>query len=161
MRTCAKAFASRLTKHNITAYATRHAMESPNVSKYPDRDGLPLSQLSPQRVNGRSKVMSSPIRKELFLQQQSPSLPDFSRGYTDVSGLVKRFEHLDVRDRDAENKRKDEALARAKIACEEAETEAKQYKEDLRVQKKDYEESRVRERTACKRIDALMVGALC
>ncbi|QIW96572.1 hypothetical protein AMS68_002090 [Peltaster fructicola] len=160
-------------------------MESPSPSKYPHRDGLPLSTLSPQRVNGRvakpsttsAFSLSSPIRKRYddetaaatFFSpglQQSPSFPEFTAirerflPPTDVSGLVKRFEYLDVRDRDAESqerKRKyDEAIDRAKIAREEAEDEAKRCREELRSQRKEYEDCKDRERRACKRIDVLM-----
>ena len=81
---------------------------------------------------------------------------------TDVSGLVKRFEHLDVRDREAESlerkRKQEEALSRANIAREEAESEAWRCKEELRAQKKEYEDCESRERKACRRIEILMVS---
>ena len=78
----------------------------------------------------------------------SPSLPEMSvfdrkhgRTNSDVQGLVKRFEHLDVRDRDAENnerrKRHELELRRAQIAREEAETDVKRLREEVRRLKKE------------------------
>lgn len=85
-------------------------------------------------------------------------------GYTnsDVQGLVKRFEHLDVRDRDAESaerRRRHEAeLRRAHIAREEAESDCRRYREELRSYRKDQDESRERERKVAKRLEAVMVS---
>lgn len=160
-------------------------MNSPSPSKYPNRDGLPLSQLSPERVNGRvakidDMVKASPVAQlssarrrgedSLFgpVIPHSPSLPEVSiftdhiRMNTDVSGLVKRFEHLDVRDRDAESqerrRRHEEALSRAEVAREEAESELAKCREVLRAQKKEYEDCKARERKADRRIDMLVVS---
>lgn len=80
----------------------------------------------------------------------------------DVQGLVKRFEHLDVRDRDAESnerRRKLEAeLRRAQIAREEAEGDARRLREEGRRVKKELEESKERERKVGKRLDVVMVS---
>jgi len=98
---------------------------------------------------------------------QSPSLPEFTtlrthvRTNSDVQGLVKRFEYLDVRDRDAENverRRKHEAeLRRAQIAREEAESDVRKLREDLRRSRRDGEEGRERERKVAKRLEVVMV----
>ncbi|GAB7360010.1 hypothetical protein MBLNU230_g7535t1 [Neophaeotheca triangularis] len=101
-----------------------------------------------------------------FVLPQSPSMPEIhamrGHGYTnsDVQGLVKRFEHLDVRDRDAESaerRRRHEAeLRRAHIAREEAESDCRRYREELRSYRKDQDESRERERKVAKRLEAVM-----
>ncbi|KXL43001.1 hypothetical protein M433DRAFT_5998 [Acidomyces richmondensis BFW] len=97
---------------------------------------------------------------------QSPSLPEFKalrahvRTNSDVQGLVKRFEHLDVRDRDAESverrRKHDAELRRAQIAREEAESDVRRLREDLRRSKRDVEESRERERRVAKRLEVVM-----
>jgi hypothetical protein len=79
-----------------------------------------------------------------------------------VQGLVKRFEHLDVRDRDAESverKRRHEAeLRRAQIAREEAESDVRRLREEVRRLKKEGDDSRDRERRVAKRLEVVMVS---
>jgi hypothetical protein len=100
---------------------------------------------------------------------QSPSLPEIStlrkghvRTNSDVQGLVKRFEHLDVRDRDAESterRRKHEAeLRRAQIAREEAESDAKRLREEGRRLRREVEEGREGMRKVGRRLEVVMVG---
>ena len=83
------------------------------------------------------------------------------RTNSDVQGLVKRFEHLDVRDRDAESverrKRHEAELRRAQIAREEAESDAKRLREEVRRLKKDGDEASERARRVSKRLDVVMV----
>lgn len=105
-----------------------------------------------------------------FALPQSPSLPEIHslrshvRTNSDVQGLVKRFEHLDVRDRDAESverKRRHEAeLRRAQIAREEAESDVKRLREESRRLKKECDDGRDRERKIAKRLEVLMVGTV-
>ncbi|KAK5110445.1 hypothetical protein LTR62_005796 [Meristemomyces frigidus] len=97
---------------------------------------------------------------------QSPSLPDMNnlRGHartnSDVQGLVKRFEILDVRDRDAESserRRKQEAeLRRAQMAREEAESDVRRLREEMRRMRRDGEEGRERERRVGRRLEVVM-----
>ncbi|KAF2717305.1 hypothetical protein K431DRAFT_315896 [Polychaeton citri CBS 116435] len=147
----------------------------------------PLQQLSSHRLNAmssspqkagtdsttdsssQSQHSSSPTRKpHAQLLPQSPSLPEFpslqrqshvrTNSDVHVQGLVKRFEHLDVRDRDAEHnerRRRDEAkLRRAEIAREEAESDVSRYREELRALRKDMEEIREQERIHGRRAEA-------
>ncbi len=103
-----------------------------------------------------------------FALPQSPSLPEIHalrshvRTNSDVHGLVKRFEHLDVRDKDAESadrRRKHEAeLRRAQIAREEAESDVRRLREELRHVKKESEDGRERERKVGRRLEVVMVG---
>jgi len=101
---------------------------------------------------------------------QSPSLPEISalrsqghgRNNSDVQGLVKRFEHLDVRDRDAESqekiKRREAELRRALCAREEAETDAKRLRAEVRRLEKEADEGRERERKVARRVEVVMVS---
>lgn len=127
-------------------------MEAPSPFKFPSK---PLQPLSPERVNN--------------MLPTSPSLPEMSvfdrkhgRTNSDVQGLVKRFEHLDVRDRDAENnerrKRHELELRRAQIAREEAETDVKRLREEVRRLKKEGDDGRERERKVGKRLEVVVVG---
>lgn len=74
---------------------------------------------------------------------------------------MKRFEHLDVRDRDAESnerrKKLEAELRRAQIAREEAEGDARRQREEVRRQKKEIEEGKERERKVGKRLEVVMV----
>ncbi|EME47343.1 hypothetical protein DOTSEDRAFT_50763 [Dothistroma septosporum NZE10] len=142
------------------------------------------AQSSASDVEGHenASVRGSPVRKaNLFADYQpqsptrgtglnglplSPSMPEISafrshaRTNSDVQGLVKRFEHLDVRDRDAESnerrKKHELELHRAQIAREEAESDAKRLREEVRRLKKEGEEGRDRERKIGKRLEVVM-----
>jgi hypothetical protein len=78
-----------------------------------------------------------------------------------VQGLVKRFEHLDVRDRDAESverrHRHEAELRRAQIAREEAESDVRRLREEMRRLKKEGDDGRERERRVAKRLEVVMV----
>ena len=78
-----------------------------------------------------------------------------------MQGLVKRFEHLDVRDRDAESaerrKRHEAELRRAQIAREEAESDVKRLREEVRRLKKEGDEGRDRERQVARRLEVVQV----
>lgn len=78
-----------------------------------------------------------------------------------MQGLVKRFEHLDVRDRDAESaerrKRQEAELRRAQIAREEAESDVRRLREEVRRLKREADEERERERQVAKRLEAVQV----
>ncbi|USW49222.1 hypothetical protein Slin15195_G025410 [Septoria linicola] len=110
---------------------------------------------------------NSPVKDTGFGLPASPSLPEippFPRNHvrtnSDVQGLVKRFEHLDVRDRDAESaerrKRHEAELRRAQVAREEAEMDVKRLREEVRRLKKEGDEGRDRERRVTKRLDVVM-----
>ena len=83
------------------------------------------------------------------------------RTNSDVQGLVKRFEHLDVRDKDAESayqrKRLEADLSRAQLAREEAESDVKRLREETRRLREDSEAAKERERKATKRLEVVMV----
>jgi hypothetical protein len=103
--------------------------------------------------------------------QQSPSMPDMAslrshgRTNSDVQVLVKRFEHLDVRDRDAEGearrKKHEMELRRAQLGREEAESELKKWREECRRIAEDLKESRHRESKVSNRLEKVMVCCIC
>lgn len=152
--------------HSMSSKTTTSAVES-------ERSG---ENLSPSRSSPVRKAnlfadydprRNSPVKETGFALPASPSLPEIHafqrhvRTNSDVQGLVKRFEHLDVRDRDAESaerRRRHEAeLTRAHIAREEAESDAKRLREEVRRLKKEGDEGRDRERKLGKRLEVVMV----
>ncbi|KAM3422763.1 hypothetical protein BST61_g247 [Cercospora zeina] len=139
---------------------TESQYEQPSPRSSPSRKAANLfSDYDPRR--------NSPVKETGFALPGSPSLPDvhaFQRTHvrtnSDVQGLVKRFEHLDVRDREAEiaerRKRHEAELSRAQVAREEAESDAKRLREQVRRLKKEGEEGKDRERRVAKRLDVVM-----
>jgi hypothetical protein len=147
-------------------------MDPPSPFRYPPRESL--QPLSPHRINtmtsshtsesdypdyeNRSPTRSPRKIKEMgYTLPASPSLPEINafqrthvRANSDVQNLVTRFEHLHVRDREAEK------LRRAEIGREEAEQDVKRLREDVRRLKKEGDESRERERKVCKRLEVVM-----
>ncbi|RMY81674.1 hypothetical protein D0862_12282 [Hortaea werneckii] len=103
-----------------------------------------------------------------FALPQSPSLPEMyamrssghGRTNSDVQGLVKRFEHLDVRDKEAESKermkRHEAELKRAMIAREEAESDVRRFREEVRRLRKERDEGGNRERRVARRLETVM-----
>lgn len=135
---------------------------------------LPLYPLSPERVNGMraspTKNPSTPTKSSGFTLPQSPSLPEIHalrshvRTNSDVQSLVARFDHLHVKDKDEESverrRKHDAELRRAQIGREEAESDVRRLREELRRLKRDNEEGRDRERRVGKRLEAVMVRLL-
>jgi len=99
---------------------------------------------------------------------QSPSMPEFTplrshvRTNSDVQGLVKRFEHLDVRDRDAEveklRRKHEMELRRAQLGREEAESESKKWRGESSRLAEELKESRGRENKVSMRLEKVMVS---
>lgn len=99
---------------------------------------------------------------------QSPSMPEFTslrshvRTNSDVQGLVKRFEHLDVRDRDAEveklRRKHEMELRRAQLGREEAESESRKWRSESARLADELKESRRRESKVSNRLDKIMVS---
>jgi hypothetical protein len=148
-----------------TTTSTRKTFETDSEQE------LVIQQLSPSR-KAKASLFADPTtptsKVSGFALPQSPSLPEINalrqhvRTNSDVQGLVKRFEHLDVRDRDAESverKRRHEAeLRRAQIAREEAESDVRRLREEVRRLKKEGDDSRDRERRVAKRLEVVMVS---
>ena len=139
-----------------------------------DSQDEPAAQLSPTRKANLFAEYNPITRtpspsKEVFGGgvQQSPSMPDMTslrshgRTNSDVQVLVKRFEHLDVRDRDAEGearrKKHEMELRRAQLGREEAESELKKWREECRRIAEDLKESKHRESKVSNRLEKVMV----
>lgn len=135
--------------------------ENPSPQSSPSRKAKAdlFADYNPQREHKVTGIVGS-----LTGSPSLPAMPTFrSHGRTnsDVQGLVKRFEHLDVRDRDAESaerrKRHEAELRRAQIGREEAENDVARLREETRRLKKEGDESRDRERKVGKRLEVVMV----
>lgn len=153
----------------------RSVMASRNANATdPESTENPSPRLSPTRkanlfadYNPNGRALPSESIFGPGAMPTSPSLPELhafrthTRTNSDVQGLVKRFEHLDVRDRDAENaerRKKHEAeLHRAQVAREEAESDSRRLREEVRRLKKENDDGHDRERKVAKRLDVVMV----
>ncbi|KAK5689271.1 hypothetical protein LTR17_026383 [Elasticomyces elasticus] len=160
--------ASRTVSTVTTATKTSYTTDS-DADFFPPPRELSSTHSSPTRRANLFSEYGPATPKQTatgFGLPQSPSLPEIHalrshvRTNSDVHGLVKRFEHLDVRDKDvesAERRRKHEAeLRRAQIAREEAESDVRRLREELRQMKKESEESRERERKAGSQFEKVM-----
>ncbi|KAK5134471.1 hypothetical protein LTR08_006388 [Meristemomyces frigidus] len=149
--------ATRSTK-TLDTDLQREPSEISSAHSSPTRKANLFADYHPKTPSG------SPTRG--FALPQSPSLPEIhvlrshARNNSDVQGLVKRFEHLDVRDKDAENaerrKRHEAELNRAQIAREEAESDCKRLRQEIRSMRKDSEEGRESERKIGRRLETVM-----
>ncbi|KAK5685270.1 hypothetical protein LTS10_003348 [Elasticomyces elasticus] len=160
--------ASRTVSTVTTATKTSYTTDS-DADFFPPPRELSSTHSSPTRRANLFSEYGPATPKQTatgFGLPQSPSLPEIHalrshvRTNSDVHGLVKRFEHLDVRDKDvesAERRRKHEAeLRRAQIAREEAESDVRRLREELRQMKRESEESRERERKAGSQFEKVM-----
>ena len=148
--------------------ASKESDDFPNEQK---ADGqLKTPQSSPVRPTKRGGPFAEYAvldKSKGFALPSSPSLPEFHalrshvRTNSDVQGLVQRFEHLDVRDRDAESaaqrKKLEAQIKRAEIAREEAESDVARLREETRRLRKERDEGLERERKVGKRLEAVMV----
>ncbi|KAK5727152.1 hypothetical protein LTR15_003045 [Elasticomyces elasticus] len=160
--------ASRTVSTVTTATKTSYTTDS-DADFFPPPRELNSTHSSPTRRANLFSEYGPATPKQTatgFGLPQSPSLPEIHalrshvRTNSDVHGLVKRFEHLDVRDKDVESserRKKHEAeLRRAQIAREEAESDVRRLREELRQMKKESEESRERERRAGSQFEKVM-----
>lgn len=133
-------------------------MASPSF-KPSSTPGMPLFPLSPERVNTRLANINSNGPSV----PPSPSLPDLSPSKnatlnSDVQAMVSRFNSLEINDHVELHKRDVAALKRAQMGREEAETELRRCREELRQLKRDVDEGSGRERKVMKRLDVVMVS---
>ncbi|KAK5128827.1 hypothetical protein LTR85_000160 [Meristemomyces frigidus] len=157
-----------LSSLSTTTNATRTTKTSDTESQFHIPHEISSTHSSPTRkVNLFADFHpTTPTSTRGFALPQSPSLPEIhalrghARTNSDVQGLVKRFEHLDVRDKDAESverrKRHEAELRRAQIAREEAESDVKRLRQEMRSMRKDAEEGRDRERKVVRRLETVM-----
>jgi len=118
--------------------------------KFPTSPGTPLHQVSPERAN----------------QQRPQSVYDESPGgllsrhsrESSVHDKVAVFNSLAYQGKQLERKTNDAALKRAMLGREEAESEMRRYREDVRALKKQLEEGQGRERKVMERLENVMVS---
>jgi seryl-tRNA synthetase len=149
-----------MTSKFSSAIESSQSTDNPSPRSSPTRKGNLFADYNPQA--------RSPVKENGFALPGSPSLPEIhafrthTRTNSDVQGLVKRFEVLDVRDRDAEladrTKRHEAELRRAQIAREEAESDVKRLREETRRLKREGDDGRDRERKVVKRLEVVMVS---
>lgn len=158
------------TTSTTATTTTQQSMES-GLSPAPSPQSSPTRRARANLFADYDPNRASPTKGSLVLGggiPQSPSLPEITalrahgRTNSDVQGLVKRFEHLDVRDRDAESaeriRRREAELRRAMIAREEAETDAKRMRAEVRKMERLADESADREKVVGRRVEVLTVG---
>ena len=124
------------------------------IFKFPASPGTPLFPVSPERAN-RQQLPQSPSLPSISNIQNDPFLLH-SRGNSDVQGKVAQFNSLS---KEAAQRRKDgeDALKRAVLGREEAESETRRLKEENRLLRRDVEEGRARERRVGERVEGVMV----
>lgn len=114
--------------------------------KFPGSPGTPLFQASPERVNQQRHETGA-----------SPSIGGHSRD-SSVYEKVAKFDSLATQSKALERKANDAALKRAMVGREEAESEMRRYREEVRALRKQVEEGNARERKVGQRLETVMVG---
>jgi len=116
--------------------------------KFPGSPGTPLYQVSPDRVNQQRT-------QSVF--DDSPGIQGHSRE-SSVHEKVSIFNSLAYQGKQLERKTNDAALKRAMLGREEAESEMRRYREDVRALKRQVEEGQSRERKVGERLENVMVS---
>ena len=115
----------------------------------PGSPGTPLFQVSPERVNQqRSSFMDSPT---------SPLKQSNSRD-SSVHEKVAVFNSLAFQGKQLERKTNDAALKRAMLGREEAESEMRRYREEVKALRRLVDEGKERERRVGERLENVMVS---
>ncbi|EKD14796.1 hypothetical protein MBM_07007 [Drepanopeziza brunnea f. sp. 'multigermtubi' MB_m1] len=115
--------------------------------KFPGSPGTPLLQVSPERVNQK--------RNSIFDESPAGSLTRHARE-SSVHEKVAAFNSLAFQGKQLERKANDAALKRAMLGREEAESEMRRYREDVRALRRQVEESRLREQRVGERLESVM-----
>lgn len=120
--------------------------ETPSL---PGSPGGPLQAATAERVNQQRESIFSHLRSE-------------SRD-SSVHDKISQFNNLSVslQSKQLERKTADAALKRAMLGREEAETEMRRYRDEVRAMQKAVEEGKDRERRVGERLETLMVSYAC
>ena len=113
--------------------------------------GSPLNQSSPDRVNRQSENGDSP-RRRLFSPEAARNARESS-----VHEKAARFDQLAFTGKPIERRANDAALKRALIGREEAEEQARRYKEEAMRVKKEFQEAKEREDKVSRRLESSIV----
>ena len=120
--------------------------------KFPGSPGTPLYAVSPERVNQQ--------RLQFDPDSPSASLRGESRQHSRESSVhdkVAAFNSLAFQGKQLERKTNDAALKRAMLGREEAESEMRRYRDDVRALRRQVEEGKERERKVGERLENVMV----
>jgi hypothetical protein len=123
-------------------------MEAPSS---PGGGGQPLQQVS-HNAQRESALFASVQQQRMG---ESPSARDSS-----VHEKINQFNTLAMHSKTLERKTADAALKRAMLGREEAEAEARRYREEVISLRKEIEEGKKNERKVGERLEAVMVGSL-
>jgi len=119
--------------------------------KFPGEPGTPLYPTSPERVNQQ--------RSSLYDESPASSIHGRHSRESSVVEKVAAFNSLAFQGKQLERKANDAALKRAMLGREEAESEMRRYREDVRSMRRQIEEGKERERKVGERLESVMVGA--
>jgi seryl-tRNA synthetase len=117
--------------------------------RFPGSPGTPLFQVSPERVNQQRHETGAGA---------SPTIAGGHSRDSSVYEKVAKFDSLATQSKALERKANDAALKRAMVGREEAESEMRRYREEVRVLRKQVEEGNARERKVGERLETVMVG---
>lgn len=122
------------------------------VFRMPASPGTPLFPISPERANRQALSHSPSLPSNLHHPLQFAH----SRENSDVQNKVAQFNSLS---KEAVQRRKDNeaAMRRAVLGREEAESEAKRWRDENRVLRKELEEGKTREKKVAERLESVMV----
>jgi len=118
--------------------------------KFPPSPGTPLYQVSPERVNQQ--------RPQSVYDESPSGLNNRHSRESSVHDKVAVFNSLAYQGKQLERKTNDAALKRAMLGREEAESEMRRYREDVRALKRQLEEGQGRERKVMERLENVMVS---
>jgi len=118
--------------------------------KFPGSPGTPLYPTSPERANQQ--------RQSLYDESPANSIHGGHSRDSSVHDKVAAFNSLAFQGKQLERKANDAALKRAMLGREEAESEMRRYREDVRAMRRQLEEGKDRERKVGERLESVMVG---
>lgn len=137
----------RITSKSLLAKSHMEKQMDPNY-KFPGSPGTPLFQVSPERVN-----------QQRYEPSASPSIGVGCHSReSSVHEKVAKFDSLASQSKALERKAADAALKRAMLGREEAESEMRRYREEVRTLRKQIEEGNARERKVGERLETVMVS---
>lgn len=116
----------------------------------------PLEPVSSERINKQIGSPSPRTSNVSIHSLMSPTRHSHSRD-SSVSDKINVFNNLAAQGNKLERKSQDAALKRAVLGREEAEAEARRYKDELRALRKQLEDGRDRERRVGERLETVMV----
>lgn len=123
--------------------------------KFPGSPGTPLHQISPERVNQQRLAHDD---------HGSPASPVLRVGLhsreSSVHDKVAAFNSLALKGKELERKTNDAALRRAMLGREEAESEMRRYRDEVRALRRQVEEGKEREKKVGERLESVMVISL-